>query len=62
MPCPISLPTYSRPSTSRTFSCVLYGCEAALYMYVAWWATWLLCPYWPIRTSRASVISWMTPP
>jgi hypothetical protein len=24
-----------------------------------WCEGWLLCPYWPIRTSRASAISWM---
>ena len=47
---------------SRTFSAVFHCWPVQSYMYGMWCETWLLMPSWPIRTSRASSISWIVPP
>ena len=56
------LAAHSRDRISRTCCWVFHGCPAYRYIHGMWCAGWLLCAYMPMRTSRASVISWMVPP
>ena len=51
-----------RRSTSRVFSAVFHGCLAYAYIHGMWCDTWFEKPHWPMRTSRASSISWIVPP